>query len=244
MAEREMTNKEMVEQLQNMGVENVNPNATKEVLKKMLAEHTPQAGPASSENPPTQEETKQEEPTGTVSEPAPASDTAQILAAIQGLATSVDGLNKRVTRMETGGKNDFMNEMKEADVEAASESKKDADPRIVSIVEEILGVDFGVEIIPNPNAPGFQFSVLVPKRLSPIPGSTRPVLDPETGAYKKDPKTGEVVEEDYWPGDKRSRAVGSRDSFDLVRDHCNRVRAHIVTYYEKLKKPLPEFKLR
>lgn len=227
MAEQEMTNKQMIEQLQNMGVENINPNANKTQLAKMLSE-------AALTTPVTNQE----------SESTPKSDFGQIMAAITGLAKAVESVTADVKRIKEGGKNDFMNEVKERDIEQASESKKNADPRVVSIVEETLGVDFGVSIEPNPNSPGFNFTILVPQRLSPIPGASRPVIDPATGAYKKDEKTGDVIEENYWPGDRRSRAIGSTDSFDIIRDHCNKVRAHIVTYYEKLKKPLPEFKLK
>lgn len=226
--QKKMTNKEMIEQLQNLGVTDINPNATQAVLKKMLDEAVDKQGPS--------DDVPDEPPTG--------SDTDKILAAISGLAGSVSELNKRVDKIETGGKNDFMNDMKQADVDKAAESKSKADPRVVAIVEEILGVDFGVEILPNPHSPGFNFTVLVPQRLSPVVGSQRPIIDPTTGQYKKDEITGAAIEENYWPGDRRSRAVGSTDSFDLIRDHCNKVRAHIVTYYEKMKKPLPEFKLR
>jgi hypothetical protein len=225
----ELTNKQLVEQLQELGVEDINPNATKIQLQAMLDEATKNANAPESKHP--------------VKAPEGASDMEKIMAAISGLTSTVDTLAKDVDRMKTGGKNDFMNEIKQSDVDKAEESKSKADPRVVAIVEETLGIDFGVEITPNPNSPGFAFTVLVPQRLSPIPSSQRPVIDPATGAYKKD-EHDMTVEESYWPGDRRSRAVGSTDSFDLIRDHCNKVRAHIVTYYEKMKKPLPEFKLR
>lgn len=227
MSDKEPTNKEMVAKLQELGVEDINPNATKAQLQELLAKAVISNDDAE------------------LAEPAEDStDMEKLMAAIGGIAKNVEAINKRVDKIETGGKNDFMNEVKEKDVESAAESKKNADPRVVAIVEETLGIDFGVQIEPNPNSPGFQFTVLVPQRLSPIPGAQRPIVDPETGTYKKDPKTDIVIEEDYWPGDRRSRAIGSTDSFDIIRDHCNKVRAHIVTYYEKLKKPLPEFKLR
>lgn len=228
MPDQQPTNKQLVEQLQALHVENVNPNANKATLTAMLSEA----------------QKKQQSANKPVQQPSTNSDVQNILNAIGQVATSVEELNKRVTKIEDGGKNDFMNEVKQSDVDSATESKAKQDPRIVAIVEEILGIDFGVEVVPNPNSPGFNFTVLVPKRLSPIPSSTRPILDTETNQYKKDAKTGQVVEETYWPGDRRSRAIGSTDSFDLIRDHCNKVRAHIVTYYEKLKKPLPEFKLK
>lgn len=233
MSDKEPTNKEMVAKLQALGVEDINPNATKPQLQAMLDK-------AEAAHPGTPPDPGQmpalEVPQG--------GDMAQIMSALSGIAGNLDTLAKRVDRIETGGKNDFMNEIKQSDVDKATESKSNADQRIVAIVEEMLGIDFGVEVKPNPNSPSFNFTVLVPQRLSPIPGSSRPIIDPATGAYKKDEKTGENVEEPWWPGDRRSRAIGSTDSFDIIRDHCGKVRAHIVTYYEKLKKPLPEFKLR
>lgn len=241
MNEQELTNKQLVEKLQELGVDNINPQANKTQLKEMLDKAMAEKGPADNTQM-TDDGTKSTLEQG--SDSTPTTNMDKIMSALSGIATSVDTLNKRVTKIETGDKDAFMNEMKQEDVDSAAESKSKADPRVVAIVEEVLGVDFGVQIDPNPNSPGFQFTVLVPQRLSPIPGSTRPVVDKDTGEYKKDEKTETVIEENYWPGDRRSRAIGSTDSFDIIRDHCNKVRAHIVTYYEKLKKPLPEFKLR
>lgn len=223
MNENGLTNKELVAQLQELGINDINPNATKAQLQEMLSKAS------------SGQQTNQ---------PTPSSDIEKIMAAINGLATTIKSVSDDVQRMKDGGKNDFMNEMKADDVKKADESKKNVHPKVVEIVEQTLGVDFGIEVLPNLNSPGFNFTIMVPKRLSPIPDSTRPILDNEIGGYKKDPKTQMVIEEVYWPGDRRSRAVGSTDSFDLIRDHCNKVRAHIVTYYEKLKKPLPEFKLK
>lgn len=222
----ELKNKEIIAKLQELGVQNINPTATKPQLLDMLAKA--QGGTVQSST--------------TTGEPK--SDMERIMAALGGLAENVEKINQRVTKMEDGGKNDFKMDIKQDDIDSATESKKNADPRVVEIVEQTLGVDFGVKMEQNPNSPGFTFTVLVPKRLSPIPTSTRPIVDSETGAYKIDPKMNSVIEEPYWPGDRRSRAVGSTDSFDLIREHCNKVRAHIVTYYEKAKKPLPEFKLK
>lgn len=245
MAEQELTNKELVEKLQALGVEDINPNATKAQLKEMLAkeEADPINAPVSMAMGHLPDAAAEGLPVPEATDPGPQTDMGKIMEAIGGVVKSVDDIGKRVARIENGGKDDFMGEMKQADVDSAQQSKSKADPRVVAIVEETLGIDFGVEILPNPNSPGFNFTVLVPQRLSPIPGSSRPVIDPATGEYKKDERGGQV-EENYWPGDRRSRAVGSTDSFDLIRDHCNKVRAHIVTYYEKMKKPLPEFKLR
>lgn len=213
---------DLIARLQELGAENINPNSGKAELQEMLA--------------------KLEQPKPP--ETAPKTDIQMLMEAVSGLVANVKSINDEMSRMKEGGKNDFKNDMKQEDVDEAAKMKANLNPKVVQIVEEILGVDFGIEVIPNPDSPGFQLTVLVPKRLSPIEGSTRPVINPETGVYKKDPKTDLPIEESYWPGDRRSRAVGSTDSFDLIREHCNKVRAHIITYYEKARKPLPEFKIR
>lgn len=220
----DLTNKELVEQLQAAGVQDINPNASKAQLLEMLAKTEPLG--------------KVE---GILEEPK--SDMDKIMAAISSIATSVEAIDKRVNQIETGGKDNFKNEMNQHDVDSAETTKKSINPKVVQIVEETLGIDFGIEMEANKNNPGWLFTILVPKRLSPISESSRPVIDPESGGYKKD-KFDNVVEEQYWPGDRRSRAVGDADSFDMIRSQCNLIRAHIVTYYEKLKKPLPEFKLK
>lgn len=225
MVTKDSTNSEIVSFLQEKGVE-VNPNAKKANLLEQLAKV--QAGPAKTMS----------------SSSAPQTDMEKLMGMMGTIMTKIDSIDKRVTSVETNGKGDFKLSVKESDVVSAAESKKNVDERIVKIVEDVLGVDFGVEVLPNPNSPGFQFSVLVPERLSEVKRSTRPVIDIETGEYKLDPKTKRVVEEEYWPGDKRSRAIGSTDSFDVIRDQCNRVRAYIISYYEKNKRPVPEFRLR
>lgn len=231
MTDKELTNKELIEQLQALGIQDINPNATKAQLQAML-----DSAPGGKDSKIDLQEMPEELA-------KTASDIEQIMAAIGGVAKSVETLNQRINKIEDGGKNDFKNEMSQDDVDTANNSKKTINPKVVQIVEETLGIDFGIEMEANKNNPGWNFTVLVPKRLSPIPQSTRPVIDKDTGSYSKD-KFENVIEETYWPGDRRSRAVGDADSFDMIREHCNRVRAHIVTYYEKLKKPLPEFKLK
>lgn len=170
-------------------------------------------------------------------------DMKKLMGMMSQVISKVDTLDKRMTSVETSGKGDFKLAVKEADVQSASESKKNIDQRIVKIVEDVLGVDFGVEVTPNPNSPGFLFSVLVPERLSEVKRTTRPIKDETTGEYKLNEKKV-VVEEEYWPGDRRSRSIGSTDSFDVIRDQCNRVRSYIISYYSKNKLPVPDFKLK
>lgn len=226
----EMTKPEIIAKLQDKGLA-VNPNANKETLMKQL------------------EATG--EPITTTSGPAPVtvkadvmSDTQRILEAISGLAKRVDSVTTRVDRMQDGGKNEFKNNVQSEDVENASKNKEGMDPKIVRIVEETLGVDFGVTIDGFIDKPGFLLTLHVPKRLSNIPETERPLVDRETGTYVIDPKTKLPSEERYWPGDRRSVALGSTASYDVIQQHCNRVRSFIVAYYQKTSKPLPEFRIK
>lgn len=228
---------EIIEQLQDLGVE-VNPHAKREELLNTLKakiSSTPNLGSAN---------------TATISlsseQPAakPMTDMQRILGAVEGLANQVEFLNKRVGRFEDGGKNEFKNDVKSEDVAAADATKEKVDPKITKIVEDTLGIDFGVLIEGYTDRPGFMLTLLVPERLSPVPKGTRPVIDPATGTYKVDEKTGLNVEESYWPGDRRSRALGSSASYDVIQEHCNRVRANIVAFYQKLNRPLPEFRVK
>lgn len=224
------TNAEIIAYLQSKGAD-VNPNSKKADLLSQVSKLTKTDMPSKVEEVP-------QKPLQTIS------DMDKLMSMVSQVASQVETLNKRITSIETSGKGDFKLSVKESDVLSAADTKKNVDQRIVSIVEDVLGVDFGVEIVPNPNGPGFQFSVLVPERLSEVKRSTRPIIDETTGLYKLDPKTNQVVEEEYWPGDKRSRAIGSTDSFDVIRDQCNRVRAYIISFYEKNKRPVPEFRLK
>ena len=177
-------------------------------------------------------------------EEKPSDNTQRILDAIAGVASGLQTLEQRVNRIETGGVNDYKREAKSEDIESARASKEGVDPRLVKIIEETLGIDFGVEVKPNDGHPGFELTVLVPHRLSSVKMSTRPVMDKETGKYKIDPETQQVVEEDYWPGDRRSMQLGTASSFEMVRDRCNRIRSYIISEYTKMSKPIPEFKLQ
>ena len=156
------------------------------------------------------------------------------------------GFDKRLNELEikAGGRdNRFKGEARVEDIEAGKIARKDVDPRLVKIVDEILGEDFGIEIEPRDGQPGFLFTVLVPQRLSELSIKTRPIKG-EDGEYVIDPKTKTPKEEEYWPEDRRSRAIASYQSFDAIREHCERVRAYIVSWYQKMSRPLPEFKLK
>ncbi len=154
----------------------------------------------------------------------------------------VKNLSDRLERIETGGKNDFKKEAKNTDIESVKSTREGIDPKTIAIVDETLGEDFGIDISPNKDNPGFLFTILVPKRLSSVAINTHPVLL-ANGEPRKDEK-GVPVFEDYWPGDRRSRQIASWQNFDAIKEHCEKVRAHIVSYYQKSKQPLPEFRLK
>lgn len=229
--QQEMTKPQIIEALQAKGL-SVNPQKKREELFAQLN------GASSLSN---SGQTLQQEISPT---PTPSTDTDKILAAISGLANQVESVTKRVSRIEDGGKNEFKADVKQEDVESAAKLKADMDPKIVKIVEDTLGIDFGIQIGGFGDKPGLQLDIIVPKRLSGIPERNRPVKDPATGEYMIDGKTGRVVEETYWPGDKRSIALGSTGSYDMIQAHCNRIRAFIVSEYQKTSRPLPEFRIK
>ena len=173
-------------------------------------------------------------------------DIGIVLKDLSETLTSVNSqlkdLDKRLNKIETGGKNDYKLEVKQEDVAKAKEANKDLDPRIVKIVEETLGEDFRVKIESYKDKPGMLFSVIVPQRLSDLPKSSRPVLG-ENGLTQKDKFNVDITEE-YYPEDKRSRAISGTQSYEAIKDHCEKVRAYIVSYYQKMSKPIPEFRLK
>lgn len=183
-------------------------------------------------------------PTENVSTPPELSDTQKILNMLGGVVDSVKSIDKRLTKVETGDANAYKEGAKTEDIESAQTLNQKVDKRIVAIVEKTLGVDFGVEMEGYDDKPGMLLSILVPKRLSPIPTAFRPVMDPETRQHKLDPDTKRVLEEEYWPGDKRSVAMGANDSFDVVQKHANRIRSFIMATYQKTNQPQPDFRTR
>lgn len=172
------------------------------------------------------------------------SDMSKLLEMMGTVVNKVDALSKRVDKVEGPTGNEFKSGVQLEDVQNADKTKSDIDPRVVKIVEETLGVDFGIELETFTDKPGFLFTVIVPTRLSDIPPSTRPVIDISTGKYKVQEDNKTPILEDYIPEDRRSRAIGSAQSYDAIRDHCNKVRSYLVSYYSKMSKPLPEFKIK
>lgn len=187
---------------------------------------------------------KEETPKAEVDTPETESDTStQILDLLKGISSNMEDLDKRITRIETGGENDFQMDPNPDDVAAADVTREGIDdPRIVKIVNEVLGTDFGIELEGYEDKPGYLFTVLVPERLSEVEKRRRPVKN-EKHEYITDDNGNRKMEE-YFPGDRRSRAVNSTQSYDVIRDHCLKVRSNIVAVHQKNKSPIPEFKLK
>jgi|GEM_PF-1679383 len=190
-----------------------------------------------------------EETTAVPTAPAPSSMEAmmgEVLGMVRTISQKQEAADKRLDRIETGGANDFKHGKTAEDVAAAEQSKENINPRVVQIVEETLGDDFRVQMRPQKDRPGLEFTVIVPPRLSDLASEERPIIDPESTHprhYKLD-QYGEVIFETYHPEDRRTRAVSSTDSYDVIREHCERIRAHIIATFQKTNRPVPEFKLR
>ena len=233
--ELKMKKNEIIAKIQEFGQE-VNPGRKKEELLQILADLQENAGAAPGVV------ASSVVPVAEIPEKA-MSDTDKIMQAIGGLVKNVDDIAKRVNRLEVGGKDDFKMDMKTEDVAEAARTKSSLDPKIVKIVEDTLGIDFGIEIKGNSDRPGFELSILVPRRLSSVPTAFRPIRDEVTGNYRMGADK-RIIEEEYWPGDKRSMQLGSTASYDVVQDRCNRIRAFILSWYQKNNKPQPEFKIK
>ena len=167
----------------------------------------------------------------------------KILDSQEKLEDKVLKLEKKLIRFETGKDDRFKEEVKSEDIEKAKVGRENVDPRIVKIVDEMLGEDFAIKVLPQKDRPGFTFTITVPFRLSLLPEERRPIKNKATGGYVKN-KQNEVQMEVYQPEDNRSRIIASTDSFDAIKNHCEKVRANIVATYQKINKPLPEFRIK
>lgn len=186
-------------------------------------------------------ETKPEEP-----------DLMELLMGIskgmETLTKEVSTIKSEVDGMKNGNRDEFKKHAKPEDI-ATLGNRTGIDPKISAMVDEMLGEDFGVQVRPLGDQPGFRLTLIVPPRLSDNIRDRRPVREfmadgvTPTGQYVKN-GAGEVQFEDYIPEDRRSRVLASSDSYDVVRTHCERVRSHIVGYFQKVNKPLPEFRVK
>lgn len=185
---------------------------------------------------------KTKKPTAQIDELS--SQVASLSTMMSEALTAMTAIARRVERMETGGANEFRYHQKPEDVAKAAEGRQGIDERIIKIVDTTLGEDFGVKLERiDENSLGLLFTLEVPQRLSDIKEDFRPVMDRTTGQQMIDDKK-QPVSEKYWPGDRRSRAVPTGSSFDLIREQCERVRAYIVATYQKSNRPTPEFKIK
>jgi len=179
----------------------------------------------------------------------------ELMSLLKGISMGMENLTKevstikgRVDGMENGNRDEFKKHAKPEDIETLG-NRTGVDPKISAMVDEMLGADFGVQIRALGDQPGFRMTLIVPPRLSDNIRDRRPLREfmedgvTPTGKYVKN-EAGEVKFEDYVPEDRRSRVLASSDSYDVVRQHCERVRSHIVSYFQKVNKPLPEFKVK
>ena len=228
-----MTRKEIIDFLKSKNVE-FNPTLKHADLEQLYVQHSTSNDSVIKDLNLPEETTKSEK----------ISDMDKLMGMMGTMIGKVDDINLRLQKVEGPNGNEFKNNAKSFDIESASILKTDLDPRVVKIVEETLGIDFGVELQTFDDRPGFLFTVIVPTRLSDTSTSTRPIIDSDTGKYKVQEDGKTPVLEDYTPQDRRSRSIGSAQSYDAIRDHCIKVRSYIVSYYTKLSKPIPEFKIK
>jgi hypothetical protein len=159
------------------------------------------------------------------------------------LSGSIESINKRISDLENKNSNDkFKIESKEKDIIKAAEMNENVPKNIVNAIHRILGEDIGIKVDSFENQPGFQLTLFIPERLSSIKRSERPKVD-KNGNYIKD-KNGVVILEEWWAGDKRTRSIPNNDDIVPVIKWAEKVRSHIVATFNKLQKPIPEFKIK
>ena len=173
-----------------------------------------------------------------------------LLSGIEGITARLDVVEGAVKKnaediviVKTGDKDAFKRDAKASDIAAVAKNRKGIDPKIVAIVDEMLGTDFGIEVAPmGGDQMGYMFTLIVPDRLNDSPIEQRPVLE-SPGVYKKDAQ-GNVVMEQYRAPDRRSRRLATADGYQAMRDHCEKVRAYIHSYYAAMKKPMPVLQVK
>jgi len=164
----------------------------------------------------------------------------KLLEKIELLVKKVDEQDKKIERLTTGKDERFKSEAKLEDIKSAEVGREGVDERIVKIVDDILGKDFGIEF-GKAEGLGMKLTIIIPERLSLIANTERPIKD-EQGKYKRDANE-RIMNEVYKPQDRRSRSMATGSDFGVIRKHCEMVLANIISTYNKLHKPLPEFKI-
>jgi len=143
-------------------------------------------------------------------------------------------IEDRLNKIEED-KLDFKSEVNEEDIKNAT--RLNIPKKICEIVDETLGQDFNVKMEGNKDRPGFMLKIIVPTRLSLLSKRTRPIKK-ESGGYKKDSEGNNVMEE-YQPDDNRAIQLSTIDSYERIREFCEKVRQNLVLTYENMKRPLP-----
>ena len=162
---------------------------------------------------------------------------------VRSQGAELKSLAERVNRIETNGRDDFKKGAKTADIEAAAENRKGIDQKIVTIVDEILGTDFGIQMTAQGDDQlGYMFTLLVPERMNDNPVEKRPLTDAD-GIYKRDPQ-GNVLMENWQRPDRRSKVLATADGYGAIREHCEKVRAYMVSYYASQNKQMPTLKVK
>jgi hypothetical protein len=160
-----------------------------------------------------------------------------------GVESSVKKNAEEIEKVKNGDKDAFKRDAKAEDIEAVAENRKGIDPKIVSIVDETVGTDFGVEVTAaGENQMGYMFTLIVPDRLNDNEIEQRPIKAAD-GTYKHD-TLGNVIMENYQRPDRRSRMLATADGYSAIREHCEKVRAYMHAYYTALKKPMPTLKVK
>jgi uncharacterized protein YdaT len=160
---------------------------------------------------------------------------------LSALNDKIDDLEQKIELIQGGRDDRFKKDAKKEDIEKVKEGRDKAGEKVVKIVDNVLGKDFGIELNQRPNSPGMIFTIIVPSRLSLLEESERPKSD-ENGKYILN-ESGKKIYERYKPEDRRSKPIATSDNFDAIIKHCENVRANIVSTYQKLNRPLPEFKI-
>lgn len=167
----------------------------------------------------------------------------QVIGEIGKLRADVEKNALEIELVKNGDKDAFKRAAKPEDIEAAAENRKGVDPRVVAIVNETVGTDFGIEMAPlGDDRIGYLFTLAVPDRLNDNPIEQRPILE-APGVYKRD-ALGNVLMEDFKRPDRRSRMLSSADGYQAIREHCEKVRAYMHAYYAAKRQPMPELKVK
>lgn len=169
----------------------------------------------------------------------PQNEIKDILSILGAMDKKFSILENKVNTIMMPSSDRFKTEIRNEDVDKAKVGREKIPAEIVKIVDEVLGQDFGIEVNNDPSRPGVAVTIIVPERLSDNPLMERPIKMSD-GGYAQD-GNGKVRYESYKEPDKRTVMMSSLTSWDALNKHCQRVKTNIVTTYQKMSKPLPQF---